>query len=251
MNDASRTDETVLDEMSKVICGRKSPRHIRFNCQQAFGDIDLRSRALLEIGAGEGILSAYAAAHAARYVVALEPGAAGSNEDYTSTIRRMKQRLSASNLEIVEEIIQDYDSGGRKFDIVLLWNSVNHLDEPMCAELKRSSRARESYRSIMTHIANMMSPGALLILGDCSCRNVFPALRMRHPIIPQIEWEKHQSPGTWVRLLEPLGFVRRGFSWITAYPLRFFAPLLSNSVAAFLLFSHFRLVLSYDVENSR
>ena len=232
-----------------VIGGRKSPKHIKFNCQQAFRSVDLCDKAVLEIGAGEGILSAYAATRGAKYVVALEPETAGSNGGCASTIQHMKQKLGGSNLEIGDGMIQNYDSGERKFDIALLWNSVNHLDEPLCEQLRHSSRARNVYRRIFRHISNMMRAGALLIVADCSRYNLYPMVGLRNPIIPQIEWEKHQSVKTWIQLLEPLGFVKRHLSWTVPYPLRLFAPLLNNSIAAFLLCSHFRLILSYNDQN--
>jgi SAM-dependent methyltransferase len=222
----------VFEEISRVIGGRKSPRRIAFNCRQAFGRVDPRGKNVLEIGAGEGVLSAYAAARGASCVVALEP------ED------AMTDALDVSNLQIVRETIQDYDGDERKFDIVLSWNSINHLDEPMCAELHRTQRAKDAYRSILLHIREMMNPGAVLILADCSRHNLYPMLGVRPPVLPHIEWEKHQSPRTWVELLTPLGFVRRRLTWPTNYYLRPLAALLSNPVAGFFLLSHFRLVMS-------
>jgi hypothetical protein len=248
MTATSQLDKAIFTQISMVIGGRKSPKHIKFNCQQAFQGVDLCDKSVLEIGAGEGILSAYAATHGAKYVVALEPGAAGSNGGSASTIQLIKQKLRVSNLEISDGMIQNYDSGGRKFDIALLWNSVNHLDEPFCEQLKHSSHAVDVYRRIFRHISSMMGVGALLIVADCSRYNLYPMLGLRHPIIPQIEWEKHQSVRTWLQLLEPLGFVKRHLSWTVPYPLRLFAPLLNNSIAAFLLCSHFRIILSYDTQ---
>jgi len=241
-----RCDREVFERISKVIAQRKSPRRIAYNCRQAFGRTDPRGKNVLEIGAGEGVFSACAAARGARCVVALEPQAAGSESGSASTLKRMKDTLDLSNLQIVGETIQEYDPGERKFDIVLSWDSINHLDEPMCAELHRTRRARDAYRSILTHVREMMNPQGTLILADCSPRNLYPMLKVYPPVLPRIEWDKHQPPQTWVDLLAPLGFVKRHLSWTTNYYLRPLAPLLGNSVAGFFLLSHFRLVFSYE-----
>ncbi len=158
----------------------------------------------------------------------------------------MKAGLDAPNLELFEDIVQNYDCGERKYDIVLMHNTVNHLDEPMCEQLHYSSKAKRIYRDIFKHISSMMSPGGKLIIADCSRHNFFQLIRLKHPITPQIEWKKHQAPKTWVSILDPLGFVKEDLSWTVAYPLRKFSLLLSNRIAAFFLFSHFRLVLKYQ-----
>jgi len=248
MSDASEADIGIFERISAIIGGRKTPQHIKYNCNQAFEDIDLARKHVLEIGAGEGILSAYAAQFA-KHLTAIEPEAAGSTEGYSSTIQHMKERLNVPNFEIFQDIVQNYDCGVRKYDIVLMHNSINHLDEPMCEKLLYSREAKNAYRTIFNHISSMMSPGAKLIIADCSRQNFFKMIHMKHPITPQIKWEKHQAPKTWVNILEPLGFVKEELSWTVAYPLRRFSFLLGNQILAFFLFSHFRLVLSYNGVN--
>jgi len=245
MSNIPNTNMEIFEQISGLIGGRKTPQHIEYNCRQAFGDVDLVGKNVLDIGAGEGVLSAYAAQFA-KHVTAIEPEAAGSTEGYSSTIKHIKKRLGLANFELFEGIVQNFDSGERKYDVVLMHNSVNHLDEPMCEQLLYSCEAKNVYRNIFKHIASMMSPGAKLIIADCTRYNFFRMIHMKHPITPQIEWEKHQAPRTWVDLLEPLGFVKEELSWTVAYPLRKFSLLLSNRIAAFFLFSHFRLVLKYQ-----
>ena len=120
----SQVDMSVFEQISTAIGNCKSPRHIKFNCQQAFAGINLCGKSMLEIGAGQGILSVYAATHGGRKVVALEPEASGSMEGDNLVIQRLKKKFCVPNLEIINKTIQEYDSNSHKFDIVLLWNSI-------------------------------------------------------------------------------------------------------------------------------
>ena len=38
-------------------------------------------------------------------------------------------------------------------------------------------------------------------------------LGLRNPFVPTIEWHKHQSPNTWIRLFEDFGFKKQSLSW--------------------------------------
>jgi hypothetical protein len=59
---------------------------------------------------------------------------------------------------------------------------------------------------------------------------------------PHIEWEKHQAPGVWVRLLEEVGFAQPRLRWSSFNRLRGTGrALLGNPVAAYFLTSHFCL----------
>lgn len=246
-NGHNMVDEEVFGGISKLIGGRKIREHIQYNCEQAFEGIDLVGKNVLEIGAGEGILSAYAAFFA-KYVTAIEPECAGSRYGYIAAIHRLKKQLNLSNLYVVQDHLQDYYCPEVKYNIVLMHNSVNHLNEQACERLHCSSEAQSIYIDIFTHIASMMLGGAKLVIFDSSRYNFFQMLHIKHPIVPQMEWEKHQPPSVWLRLIKPLGFAKLQLSWTVAYPLRKFSPLLSNRIAAFFLFSHFRLVLSYKAK---
>jgi len=246
------SDSSLFEQLAEGLGGAKTPKRIKYNCTSAFGGVNLEGRTILEIGAGAGLLSAYASQFA-QHVVALEPEAAGSSGDYLSTIHRLKHSLQATNLEIVSNVLQDYKFHGQRFDLVVLHDSVNHLCEDACEHLHQSEEARRIYQDIFSHVAEMMVDGGRMLIFDCSPRNFFHLAHVKHPITPQIEWRKHQPPRVWLSLLEPLGFVREELSWTVAYPLRVFSPILANSVAAFFLFSHFRLIVHLDrqVRNSK
>jgi len=234
----------IFSTLSKLIDGRKIPQSIKYTCNQVFEDIDLTGKNLLEIGAGEGYLSAYAAQYA-NHVTAIEPEGQGSTKGYSSTIDKIHKAFSADNFEVVHDTIQNYSCSERKYDIVLMHNSVNHFDESMCISLKESDDSRKGYSMIFEKISNMMSTGAKMIIIDCSRYNLFQLVHVKHPICPQIEWNKHQSPETWASILEPLEFKKNSVSWLVPRPLSKLSFVLSNKCAAYFLLSQFRLVMSY------
>lgn len=235
----------IFERLSTTVSSYASPARAIFRYQQAYRGIDLRGKTVLDIGAGRGMASAFAIAQGAKHVVALEPESAGSTDGYSAVILRVQEELNASNFEVRAQPVQDYDNAGRTFDVVLLYQSVNHLDEPMCMALGHSEEARDVYRGIFGRIAGMMNPDARLIMVDASRHNFFPMIGLKNPLLPMIEWEKHQTPRTWVRLLAPLGFVKERVSWHTYHALRHFGPVFANRVVSFVLNSVFRLDLRY------
>jgi SAM-dependent methyltransferase len=244
---ASPTADTALfGQLAMRHAGYKSPERALFRARQTFEHLDLAGKSLLEIGAGPGVFSAYAVVMGARWVAALEPEAAGSARGAAAAIRLMQQGLGAANFEVRSETIQDYDSQGRLFDLVLLYNSVNHLDEHACATLLESEASKEAYRAVFGRVARLMTPGARLVIADCSRHNFFPMLGLKNPLARSIEWHKHQTPCTWDELLRPLGFARERLTWYSYYPLRHFGRMLANRAASFFINSHFRLVLRYE-----
>lgn len=230
-------------QLAQELGGYGSASRAMFRCAEVFRAADLKGKSVLEIGAGAGVFSAYAAVSGARKVVALEPEVAGSTVGYKAKIEQMAQRLGSGNLEVCGDTIQAYEPKGNLFDVVLSYNSVNHIDEPACMELHRSEQARAVYRAIIGKIRDMMPPGGLLIICDCSRHNFFPLLRLRNPMCPSIEWHKHQSPRVWIKIISPLGFHKKSLSWYHMYPLRNLGWLASNRLTAYFQASLFRLVL--------
>ncbi len=91
----------------------------------------------------------------------------------------------------------------------------------------------------------MLNPNARMIIIDASRYNFFPMIGLRSPLMPKIEWHKHQSPQTWMKLLEPIGFVKERVTWYQYHATRHLGPLVANRVVSFFLNSIFRLVVRY------
>lgn len=219
-----------------------SPENLDFYHRYLFEGVPLLGRSFLEVGAGAGLTSLWAACQGATRVVALEPEAAGSTAGVRDRFRRAAEKLALSQVEMLPETFQSYELPAEPFDVVLLHNSVNHLDEAACIRLREDLAARRTYEGLFEKLARATARGGRLVLSDCSCDNFFARLGVKNPFAPTIEWNKHQSPETWADLLREAGFAHPVVSW-TSYN-RLGRPgrlLLGNRLASYFLQSHFRM----------
>lgn len=222
--------------------GRSSVARLRFFLEGLLDGIPFEGRRVLDVGGGHGILTMYAAARGATEAVCLEPLAEGSRENTDQEFNDFRDSLGLTNARLSRERLQDYEPGDGGFDVVLLHNSVNHLDEQACVHLLEREEAREAYRAIFQSLADLANPGAYLLIADCARSNLFPRLGLKNPFARTIEWDKHQNPEVWIRLLTEAGFSRPSVRWSTFNSLRGVGRvLLGNRFAAYLLMSHFRL----------
>lgn len=140
--------------------------------------------------------------------------------------------------------VQDLQRDGERFDIILMHNSINHLDEEACVRLRRDRSARERYRAIFQTIGRRANTGAILIAADASRFNFFRSLGLNNPICPHMEWEKHQTPRLWAKLLMEAGFARPRIQWSSFNGLgKAGRVLLGNGLMSFFLTSHFCLTM--------
>lgn len=221
--------------------GRR-PGNLRFAMGKLFDGVELEGRLALDIGAGEGETSLYAASAGGKRVVALEPEAAGSRADMRTAFERVRDRLGAEQVELRAETLQTFDPADELFDVLISKASINHLDEEACIRLHEDAAARRSYLEILGKLADLASPGADFVIEDCARRNLFGDLGIKNPLASMIEWEKHQSPQFWAELLGEVGFREPRIRWITWNTLR--RPgqaVLGNRVGAYLTTSIFWL----------
>jgi SAM-dependent methyltransferase len=234
-----------LDHYFEVLTGDgRRPGNLRFEMDKLFSGVPFAGRSVLDIGAGSGDTSLYAACSGAELVVALEPEAAGSDTDVRGTFARRSEQLGTGQVALRAETLQGFDPGGQQFDVIVSKASINHLDEPACMRLHIDPAARNTYLEILGKLGDLARPGADLVVHDCSRLNVFDRLGLRNPIARTIEWEKHQSPKLWARLLEDVGFEQPHIRWLSFNSLR--RPgqlLLGNRVGAFLTTSQFCLTM--------
>lgn len=220
------------------------PKH----CLRAFGDISLEGKRVLEIGCGKGLLCIWAAISGASEVVGLEPLEDGSGSfDSSKVYKDFKQMRTAADLSGVEMLplrIQDYDPAGKKFDVVLMIASVNHIDEESCIRLPDDPRAREVYEKVFTQIGSLMNEGGKIVLIDCSDKNFFSDVGLVNPMAKTIEWFKHRSPECWADLLSKSGFSGAKVSWPSGRLLRYLG--VSNRIrgVSYFLDSAFRLEMT-------
>jgi SAM-dependent methyltransferase len=224
--------------------GYSSIENLKFKLGQIFKSVDFKDKMILEIGGGFGMFSFYAAICGAKKAVNIEPEGAGSTSGVIGKFNLLKEKLFLNNIELIPSAFQDYNPLIQKFDVIILYNSVNHLDEKACIDLKTNASSRFTYKNIFKKISSLSNTHAKIIICDCSNRNFFPLLGLKNPFDINIEWYKHQTPEVWSELLKETGFYNPLISWTTFN--RFRKPgelFLGNRMASFFLTSHFCLTM--------
>jgi SAM-dependent methyltransferase len=237
-------DTGLVDKYFEVMGERVwSSSNLRFYLGYLFDDVDLGGKRMLDVGAGDGRYSLFAACQGAARVVSLEPQGAGSRADARRLFEAAAKRLDVPNVTLLDQRLGDFDAPDQSFDVVLLHASINHLDEDATIRLADDRQARDAYLSLFSRLARLAAPGAKLIAVDVSSRNLFARFG-KNPIVPAIEWEKHQPPEVWASVLAEVGFTSPRIRWNSFNSLRSAGRfLLGNRVAAYCLTSNFCLTM--------
>ena len=217
-----------------------SAKSLRFQMNTVFKGLQLGNKRVLDIGGGTGVHSFYAAYKGAKQVTCLEPEGEGSSKGVWAKVDEVNQVLQLKNLQLIRSRFQDFDFDGEVFDIILLYNSVNHLNEAACLRLSDDPASKAEYAKIFRKMSSLCASGAHVIIDDCSRYNFFQLFRIRNPISPSIEWNKHHAPNVWVELLRHEGFVNPCIAWSS--PKRFRTAgrmLFGNRFMSYFLVSHF------------
>jgi len=234
-----------LDYFFKLLVKEKfypSVRGLKNYLNYVFQDINFTNKRVLDIGGGKGVFSFVAALKGAAEVFCLEPDMAGSSQGNEDVFSGLRSQLNTSRVIRLNTTFQDFKNPGDTFDIILLHNSINHMDEAACSLLHKQEQARDVYRHIFQELYADSSPGARVIICDCAKTNFWPRLGLKNPFNPTIEWHKHQDPALWNQLLQDAGFSLFSLEW-TSFS-RLGKPgriLLGNYLGAFFTRGHFRL----------
>jgi SAM-dependent methyltransferase len=215
-----------------------------------FDDLILENKNLLDVGSGNGKYGFYAAISGARKVTCLEPGCEGSSSSVKNDFYKYKKILNLSNIELIPTRLQDFGMiSSEKYDIILLHNSINHVDENACITLKKDKNSWENYRKIAEILFHLANSNASLIIVDCSSKNFFHTFNIKNPFSPQIEWNKHQRPEEWIKIFLNAGFKNPEINWTTSiiFPNSIFGNIgkkvFDNNFISFFTLSHFRLIM--------
>jgi hypothetical protein len=95
----------------------------------------------------------YSVGMGADRAVLLEPGSAGSHDDVLAITDALRGLHEEHRIDRILEKFQDFDPGDRRFDIILLHASVNHLDEETCLRLPGARWAKDRYLTIFLKIS--------------------------------------------------------------------------------------------------
>ena len=218
--------------------------NLRFEMDTLFSGIDFKNKTVLDIGGGSGLCSFYAACRGAEKVVCLEPEAEGSWSGITEKFYKLSKHLKHNNVTIKSVKLQAFDPNGGTFDVIVLRNSINHLNETACINLLKESSAKTVYQGIFSKIGSLSNKGAKLILCDCSRYNFFALFKIHNPFAPSIEWHKHQTPEVWANLLREAGFANPEIRWFSLNASRSWGKFPAiNKLIAYFLHSYFCLTM--------
>jgi hypothetical protein len=212
---------------------------------QIFKGIDLNSKRLLDIGGGNGLASIWSLIQGGcKEAIVLDPFDSGSNSHMFQQYQKMKQVSGVGDrLQLHNGTLQNFGFNKGIFDIVLMHNSINHINEEMIPLLKFSKKAQNIFIEEFKLIRSRMTSNAILIVSDCSNRNFFGDMGIKNPIAPTINWAIHQSPTVWSSIIKSSRFKHVRTVWTTRRELgRFGHFILGNKVGAYLTNSHFVMI---------
>lgn len=242
----------MIPKEKTLILFRKFKYHKKFISQSSllfylnyiFKFKDLCNKNVLDIGGGSGLITLYASLQGAQ-AVCLEPESSGSTKQTKKQFNKIRKALEIRSIKanFLRCKFQDFNTA-RRFDLVCLIDSINHLDEESVIRLKEDTQAQKKYIKILKKVYSLMKKNGTLIITDCSRNNFFNDLRIPSPFRKSIEWHKHHSPFLWVNLLKAVGFKKVSLNWTTPSSIGKLGRILfGNKIAAYFFLSHFRLEL--------
>jgi len=223
--------------------GRHGFAALDWQCRTLLDDLVARIAGgdVLEIGAGEGLMSLWMLHAGARSVTSLEPEAAGATDGIgaRADAHRRALGLADERWDYRHDTFQSFETD-RRFRLILSHASVNHLDEPACERLLDDESARRRYIELFGKVRGLLEPGGMFICADVARENYWARLGRPSPWAPEIEWHKHQEPETWCEIMRQAGLEPVSRQWyLPFYRARHVEPLLDNRIAARLLASNF------------
>lgn len=206
----------------------------------AFLDINFNNKSVLDIGGGNGIYSYYSRLMGAKKAINLEPFEAGSK----NVIINSKGVIEELKIELISQTIQEFCSE-EKFDIIILHDSINHLDEPIFSRIHQNSNDFEKYSMLIRKISDLLNNSGKIIVTDCSRYNFWGMLGLKSPFAPSIEWSLHQSPYLIKKLFENQGFKHFNIRWTPFKRFGILGRIISHLgiIPSFFMQSHFNIII--------
>jgi SAM-dependent methyltransferase len=223
--------------------GYRSLKRYQSRSNFVFRNIPLRGKLVLDVGCGRGDFSLWAGLQGADYVLGIEPEEAGCTHGVLQIFRHLIDTLDLGHaVEASHQNLKEI-SPERQFDIIILYNVINHLDEEAVCVLHENPVAFARYLSLAHQLRRLLQAGGVLILADCRRKNAWHHLGVPPPLARNISWEKHQEPEIWIKLFNQAAFSLRDLRWSPLYP---FGALSSNRLVQYLTTSHF--VLRFEAQ---
>jgi SAM-dependent methyltransferase len=226
-------------ERAASLVGYANGSRYRMPGEFLFEGIPLTGAHLLDVGCGAGAWAIWAALYGAQRALGIEPESHGSHPDTLGTFRKAIDVLQlGGHVQGLGLPLQELPTPERPFDIVMMYNVINHLDEDSVVSLHADEMAFRRYVDLLRYVRSQIAPEGWVIVADCGRTNFWDLMGLRSPMAPTIEWRKHQNPAVWAKVFEAAGFRTIDVRWSPVYP---FSRLTANRVAQYLTASHFVL----------
>lgn len=204
-----------------------------------FDGVPLSGAHVLEVGCGTGAWAIWAALHGADRVIGIEPEVDGSTSNTLTKFRQTVEMLGLNDKVVAaDHLLNELPPQDRPFDVVVMFNVINHLDEDAVMVMHKDKAAFERYVSLLRDLRGRIAKGGRVIVADCTRDNFWQRVGMRSPLAPNIDWAKHQGPEIWVKAFERAGFQKVDLRWS---PLQPFLKATGNRFVQYLTSSHFVL----------
>jgi 2-polyprenyl-3-methyl-5-hydroxy-6-metoxy-1,4-benzoquinol methylase len=221
--------------------------NLKFYLKNLFENVDFTEKEVLDVGGGRGLLSFYAAVEGARRAICLEPEVDGSRNGMINAYNEIRSEFPESlPVNLIPLTLQDYlkQTGPESFDVIIMHNSINHLDEEACIHLLDNEDCYNRYVAVFKNVHRIMKKNGTLIITDAARNNFFNDIGIKNIFTPTIEWHKHQQPKTWVNLLKEAGFKNASIHWLTPNRLGNTGKLLmDNYFISYLTRSYFKMTM--------
>jgi SAM-dependent methyltransferase len=171
--------------------------------------------------------------------VGIEPEVEGSSERSLERLKKnietlgLQERVEAQACTLQELSVSDY-----RFDIAVMYNVINHLDEDAVVHLHNDTSSKSRYIALLRKLHLHLKPNAWVLVADCGRDNFWPRFNLPSPFMPCIEWHKHQNPETWIDVFAQAGFSLFDLRWS---PLQPFPTITGNRLIEYFTCSHFVL----------
>ncbi|MEW6301911.1 MAG: class I SAM-dependent methyltransferase [Verrucomicrobiota bacterium] len=200
--------------------GYRSARRYKARARAVFGGVPLAQRRVLDVGCGSGAFALWAGIHGAAKVLGIEPETAGSTKGTLERFRWTIQELQLERTVFAKEAsLEDLSPDAGPFDVAILYNVINHLDEEATTRLHRDTDAVARFVAILTRLRELLAPDGIVLVVDMARFNLWNMVGLKSPFAPTIEWHKHQQPEVWIRTFEQAGYRLRDLDWNPLYPL--------------------------------